>query len=583
MAVACSDSSVFHEVGCDRHEATLVASYYCFPLQGSGRSALRRATDKQKASLFGSHTAYLSVRDHGKKFKMFCWDRGVHRFNYGHHASSVQDGQWHEIVLAFNGDWAKLYVDGKRVMQHGGCTRFRKELGAMRFGYHQCEYSRISLWDRELEEREISTGKAICSEKGLVSQYLMADKKDEKGKGPDLRVSGGDFGRSRCKADSAHGLYGSIKVGGKEYHKFWWFTKGSSWPAGKTDVLADDFGDCQANDPVCFQKLPKDDVGNEFLWKFDASNSVAHAAFKAFVPLGRGREGRKGGRHGEKTEKLSGPAWTPQVLKDCHSSLSMGHAMCGTGCYPAYGNCRIKGGVDKLSDRSDTGGEGSGNHCTGPATDHGLTLYFHKAGGGSNYVAASLRGDYVASNFASGSLADYDSPGGLGRWTFKVSSTHIPGSGTEKTLQYATSKNEVRAANCFITPRSERTAFDLPAIGTSTGVIISPASREGKADDNSLALHTGHNRNKEYLMVKFKATRDVNVAGYATELGAHCGGIDVWMYKGSTLVSSRNGLNSDTPFTFPATTLAAGSTLTISVGPNGNFGCDHSSLSLTIN
>ena len=135
----------------------------------------------------------------------------------------------------------------------------------------------------------------------------------------------------------------------------------------------------------------------------------------------------------------------------------------------------------------------------------------------------------------------------------------------------------------FITPRSEGTAFDLPAIGTSTGVLISPASREGKADDNSLALHTGHNRNKEYLMVKFKATRAVNVAGYASELGAHCGGIDVWMYKGSTLVASKNGLNSDTPFTFPATTLAAGSTLTISVGPNGNFGCDHSSLSLTIN
>jgi len=231
-----------------------------------------------------------------------------------------------------------------------------------------------------------------------------------------MRWKGPDSGNSKVKIPAAvlkHDKdvpvdqYGTIDVQGKTYNKFWWFTKGSSWPAGKADVLGDSFGTCDDGDKVCFQRLPKveekdlellavDDVGNQFRWKFDASNSVAHAAFEAF-------------RHGKTTQKTQGPAWAPEVLKgsvtsgaqdtlmyrdqdgirsfmldddacDCHSTLSMGHAMCGSGCNQQYGNCQIKGGVDKLSDRAETGGEGSGSSCTGPATDHGLTLYFRQKG-----------------------------------------------------------------------------------------------------------------------------------------------------------------------------------------------------------
>ncbi|CAE7892243.1 unnamed protein product [Symbiodinium necroappetens] len=187
----------------------------------------------------------------------------------------------------------------------------------------------------------------------------------------------------------------------------------------------------------------------------------------------------------------------------------------------------------------------------------------------------------MASTFASGDLADYNSPGGLGRWTFATSNSHIPGTGTETMLQYTTQANGVRAPNCFITPNA-LSPLDMPGIGTSTGVLITPESTEGKADDNSLAMHPGYHPDEQYLKVKFTAAHAVNVAGYVKELGAHCGGIDVWMFSGSTLITDASALNDDTPFTFPATTVAAGSTLTISVGSNGIFNCDHSSLSLTM-
>mmetsp|Transcript_13268 Transcript_13268/g.31673 ORF Transcript_13268/g.31673 Transcript_13268/m.31673 type:complete len:272 (-) Transcript_13268:77-892(-) len=200
--------------------------------------------------------------------------------------------------------------------------------------------------------------------------------------------------------------YGSITVNGKTYYRFWWFNKGSSWPKGKTDVLGDTFGDCKETDAVCFQKLPEvaekglsllaiDTSDNQMEWEFNDQNPVAHAAYKAL-------------RYGTTTEKTSGKEWAPKVLKgkitksaqdtfmyrdqdgirsflldddgcDCHSTLSMGHAMCGAGCSQGYGNCRITGGVDQLSDAQTIGGEGAGSHCSGPATDHGLTLYFHPA------------------------------------------------------------------------------------------------------------------------------------------------------------------------------------------------------------
>lgn len=205
-------------------------------------------------------------------------------------------------------------------------------------------------------------------------------------------------------AKDAQKTYGSITVDGTKYEKFWWFSNGAAWPMGKKDVLGDSYGDCKSSDEVCFQKLPEveekgllllavDDQGNQFEWKFDSSNEVAHAAFKAF-------------RYGTTTQKASGTEWAPRVIKgsvtksaqdtlmyrdqdgirsfmldddgcDCHSTLSMGHSMCGDGCSNTYGNCMITGGVDKLSDTHVTGTEGSGSACTGPATDYGLTLYYH--------------------------------------------------------------------------------------------------------------------------------------------------------------------------------------------------------------
>eukprot|EP00439_Symbiodinium_sp_Y106_P033651 s2404_g4.t1 len=133
-----------------------------------------------------------------------------------------------------------------------------------------------------------------------------------------MRWKGPDSGNSKVKIPAAvlkHDKdvpvdqYGTIDVQGKTYNKFWWFTRLGP-PA---DVLGDPFGTCDDGDKVCFQRLPKveekdlellavDDVGNQFRWKFDASNSVAHAAFEAF-------------RHGKTTQKTQGPAWAPEVLK----------------------------------------------------------------------------------------------------------------------------------------------------------------------------------------------------------------------------------------------------------------------------
>jgi hypothetical protein len=128
-------------------------------------------------------------------------------------------------------------------------------------------------------------------------------------------------------------------------------------------------------------------------WSFASSNAVAHAAWLAFTA-------------GTVASSVSGTTWAPTVINgsvtgsaqdnfmyrdqdgirslmldddgcDCHSTLSMGHAMCGSTCSSSYGNCGISGGVDKLSDAVVTGTEGSGTSCTGPATDYGLTLYYY--------------------------------------------------------------------------------------------------------------------------------------------------------------------------------------------------------------
>lgn len=197
----------------------------------------------------------------------------------------------------------------------------------------------------------------------------------------------------------------SITHDERTYQKFWWFKAGSAWPPGKTDVLGDEHGSCEASASVCLQRMPAgmeedsarliaiDSVGNQFEWAFSSSNKVAHAAWLAFTL-------------GKTTAHVSGESWDPKVIHgvkfergqdnfmyrdqdgirsllldddgcDCHSTLSMGHAMCKEGCSAMYGNCRIKGGVDKLSDKIDTGTKGSGSKCTGPATDYGLSLYYY--------------------------------------------------------------------------------------------------------------------------------------------------------------------------------------------------------------
>ncbi|CAE7666521.1 Cd163 [Symbiodinium sp. CCMP2592] len=851
----------------------------------------------------------VTVRSHWCELNLKVAGPG-HWKQFGSHNPSkdaVCDGKWHHLAVVIKRSKGKacMYIDGRNYfgdclsinMQGAGDTEFNSDFyvgtGNKRDGRwrQKAHFGRLLFWTRALQKEETGPDALeTCFQADLsrlVARYdFSQDFADSLGKNWGFVNTKGGFSNdlydtSKLCRQCIHGgkgssnavarrsaavsaeapdlaTYGSIELAERVYNKFWWFTKGSSWPHGKTDVFGDSFGACNTWDPVCFQKLPSqakeagtrllaiDSVGNEFEWIFDESNKVAHAAFEAMA-------------NGVTTRTASGANWNPEVhggkastgsnqnhamYRDqdgirsfmldndgcgCHSTLSMGHAMCGGGCDERYGNCRITGGVGKLSDHHETGTEGSGSHCTGPATDFGLTLYFHfqdpavkkgpiiaqtanywtgsgplvfqpknalffkdllvgdmtweikmeipsqgmhhwpniftcftgsnehpraaafqlwmnahghllafrshdpgekrletaiwhnprfvgsgmrhiafvyrreqrklyfyvdgvekmkvktsdrwgttveefgnviigakvndvtririktsqlgfwsralstdellarsrgscvdgtglkaiypldgtfedvsgasgplAAEPGSNsgwakfgepekfciegtasqgtkksFKAASLRGDYVASTFASGDPADYDSPGGLGRWTIKASSSHTPGKGTEKMMQYTTRSHGVRTANCFITPNAKG-ALDLPAVGTSTGVVITPANSNGKADDNSLALHPGNHRDDQYLHVKFKATPPVNVAGYVKELGSHCGGIDVWMFSGSTLVTSKSALNSGTPFTFPATAVAAGSELTISIGPNGGFSCDHSSLSLTI-
>ena len=193
---------------------------------------------------------------------------------------------------------------------------------------------------------------------------------------------------------------------------------------------------------------------------------------------------------------------------------------------------------------------------------------------------AILRDDCLAVSFAAGARADYNSPSGLGRWTFVVSNRHTPGAGTETILQYSTKANGVRAANAFVTPNSKN-SFDLPGIGTKNGVLITPENHEGKADDKSLALHPGSHGDHRFLLVKFTAAAAVDVTGYVKELG-NCGSIDAWIFAGTTQKSHKDSLSNRGSFTLTKTTLAAGSTLTVAIGPNGGWGCDHSSLSLTI-
>ena len=184
---------------------------------------------------------------------------------------------------------------------------------------------------------------------------------------------------------------------GENWLAFWWWTADAIWPVDETDVLGYSYGHCTPYDEYCFGRLPPwakedstemlaiDSEGNEYLWQFDSSNAVAHAAWLAF--------------HDHVTTLAGGvlnqqDGWDPVVLKgskptakqdsfmyrqqngvksilmdddncDCLTTLNIGHGMCTDGHDSSYGPAN-QFGVDALFDP----------HCNVPRPEVGLTLYF---------------------------------------------------------------------------------------------------------------------------------------------------------------------------------------------------------------
>ena len=137
--------------------------------------------------------------------------------------------------------------------------------------------------------------------------------------------------------------------------------------------------------------LAIDSEVTEYKWSFDPGNSVAHAAWRAFhdhedIPYNEVRKESTG--------------WNPEVLKgiapvrdqvsfmyreqngvrsvmmdddncDCHTTLSLGHGMCG-GAHRAEFSPANQYGVDTLYEE-DPCVFGVEN---GPRSSVGLTLYF---------------------------------------------------------------------------------------------------------------------------------------------------------------------------------------------------------------
>ena len=188
----------------------------------------------------------------------------------------------------------------------------------------------------------------------------------------------------------------SCKHGGN-WLAFWWWTAGATWPADERDVLAYPYGYCSPYSVYCFGRIPSwareantemlaiDSVGNEYMWKFDPHNTVAHAAWLAF-------HDHLTTAAGKVVNKKDG--WDPVVLKgkkpkakqdsfmyrqqnnvksilldddncDCLTTLNIGHGMCGSGHSTSYGPAN-RFGVDALFDP----------RCYAPRPEIGLTLYF---------------------------------------------------------------------------------------------------------------------------------------------------------------------------------------------------------------
>ena len=79
-----------------------------------------------------------------------------------------------------------------------------------------------------------------------------------------------------------------------KWNKFWWWLPGAEWPSIEDDVLRHMYGHCKESDTHCFQRLPEgleedftemmaeDHSGNtRFVWRFDSTNSISHAAWRA--------------------------------------------------------------------------------------------------------------------------------------------------------------------------------------------------------------------------------------------------------------------------------------------------------------
>jgi len=149
-------------------------------------------------------------------------------------------------------------------------------------------------------------------------------------------------------------------------------------------------------------------------------------------------------------------------------------------------------------------------------------------------------------------------------------------------------ENGVRLANSFV--RSGQ-IVDLPAIGLGIDSQIISGSGEGAADATSLAVHPGHKDSANTLLeIRFSPTGPVQFSGAVTELGVHCGGVDVWVYAGSEatrldptqgLVASTTALNTDAAWSF-ASSVATSGVIRVFVGPGEFHGCDHSQVSLTV-
>ena len=183
----------------------------------------------------------------------------------------------------------------------------------------------------------------------------------------------------------------------EKWTAFWWYDVGTTWPTAENDVLAHDFGHCKANDSYCFGRLPLsavedntellavDSQGTTYKWRFDSSNSVAHAAWRAF-------HDHEIVSFGEVTN--SPDDWMPTTLNggtpmttqnsfmyreqygvrsilldddgcDCLSTLNIGHGMCLEDHNTSNGPAN-QFGVDTLYDPA----------CNAPRAGIGLTLYF---------------------------------------------------------------------------------------------------------------------------------------------------------------------------------------------------------------